>query len=128
MKPEGISSLYLLLLGLVGVSSLAPVKLRRGWRVWALYYPIVGVVLWRLYETAMLAELPPESVPIQLDLAFIYLLMGFILLTGAGRWWLWLSNAEPEKQGAKKSEMGAQLLLVIVSLVVCFGWFISMWL
>jgi hypothetical protein len=79
-----------------------------------------------LYEAGIQAQIPPENVPIRIDLAFVQPLMGFIVLTGICRWLL-SARARGEGGSAKTAETGTQLVAVMGSLVVCFGWFCSMW-
>lgn len=140
---EIITNLSLLGMAVLGLLSIVPVDLRRGWQAVALYYPVLGLGLFALYEAGIQAELPPETVPIRIDLAFVHPLVGFIVLTGICRWLLCL-RAQGEREGATSGNIeqptsnserprkanagtGAQLVGVIVSLVVCFGWFCSMW-
>jgi len=118
-----IISLSLLGMVVLGLLSMVPVDLRRGWQTVALYHPVVGLGLFALYEAGIQAE----QANIRIDLAFVHPLIGFILLTGICRWVLWL-RSRGEGGDVNVSGIGAQLVAVIVSLVVCFGWFCSMWL
>ncbi len=146
---EIITNLSLLGMAVLGLLSMVPVDLSkrakgevRGAMV-ALYYPVLGLGLFALYEAGIQAQIPPETVPIRIDLAFVHPLVGFIVLMGICRWLLWArargeggsatsgnieqptSNSERPRKA--KAGTGAQLVGVIVSLVVCFGWFCSMW-
>jgi hypothetical protein len=118
-----ITSLCLLGMVALGLLSVVPVDLRRGWQTLALYYPVIGLGLFALYEAGIQAE----QANIRIDLAFVHPLMGFIVLTGICRWLLWI-RSRGEAGDVNVSGTGAQLVAAIVSLVVCFGWFCSMWL
>lgn len=121
-----MTNLCILGLLVLGLLSVVPVDLCRGWRIPALYYPVLGLGLYALYEAGIHAEIPPENVPIRLDLAFVQPLVGFIVMTGLARWGLWL-RLKGEVENAKSMGTGAQLVAVIASLVVCFGWFCVRW-
>ncbi len=123
---EIITNLSLLGMVALGLLSMVPVDLRRGWQVVALYYPVVGLGLFALYEAGIQAEIPPENVPIRIDLAFVQPLVGFLVLTGIFRWYL-MAQVSGQPEAERKAGSGAQLVAVMVSLVVCFGWFCSMW-
>lgn len=120
------TNLTLLAMLVLGLLSVVPVDLRRGWRIPALYYPVLGLGLYALYEAGIQAEIKPENVPIRLDLAFVQPLVGFIALTGICRWGLWV-RLKGEVKNAKSAGTGEQLVAVIASLVVCFGWLCVRW-
>ena len=111
----------------LGLLSMVPVDLRRGWQTVALYYPVVGLGLFALYEAGIQAEIPPENVPIRIDWAFVHSLIAFILFTGSSRWYLMSQLTGPSDQ-ERKPGTGAQLLVVIISLGLCLGWFCVRWL
>jgi hypothetical protein len=117
-----ITPLCLLGLLVLGLLSVVPVDLQRGWKTLALYYPVLGVGLFALYEAAIQAELPPETVPIRIDWAFVHPLVAFILFTGVSRWYL-VSQVSGLPEVERKPGTGAQLVAVIVSLGLCLGWF-----
>ncbi len=121
-----ITNLCILSLLVLGLLSFIPVDLRRGWQTVALYYPVVGLGLLALYEAGIQAEIPAENVPIRIDLAFVHPLIGFIVLTGICRWML-LVRAADRPANERKPETGYQLIAVMVSLVIGFAWFCSMW-
>lgn len=114
-----ITPLCLLGMVVLALLSMVPVDLRRGWQTLALYYPVVGLGLFALYEAGIQAE----RANIRIDLAFLHPLIGFILLAGICRWLLWMRS----RGDIKALGIGVQLVAVIGSLVVCFGWFCSMW-
>lgn len=121
-----ITNLSLLGLLVLGLLSVVTADLRRGWQTVSLYYPVVGLGLFALYEAGIQAEIPPENVPIRIDLAFVHPLVGFLVLTGIFRWYL-LAQVSGQPEAERKAGTGAQLVAVIVSLVVCFGWFLARW-
>lgn len=65
------------------VLSLIPFPLSKGWKSWSLYIPIVGTLLYVVYE-----ELMPAEMNIRVDLIYLYPILISLWLNGIAKIWI----------------------------------------
>ena len=77
-------------------ASLVPVRFSKGFRTLSLYYPVMAIFVIAAYEVVVRLDVPPESVPIRIDLLVERPLRSLVLLVGVLRWSVFLLHRTKE--------------------------------
>jgi hypothetical protein len=115
-------------LGLVLISALAliPFCFSKGWRTWSLYLPIIGTLLYLVYEALM-----QVGTNIRIDMLFIMPMLLFLWINGVAKAGILMAmlrktNGETALIRAMPQRI-IQMAFTLPIALGCFLWFAKMW-
>lgn len=119
--------LFWLLIALC-VVSLIPVSFGLKLTTPSLWLPAIAPLVYYLYEKAAAIAIPPEDVPIRVDLIFVYPMLAVIFVSGFARWVIFTHLWATDQLQQNKLAIQLQLFTVVpIFIIIAFAWFAKFW-